>query len=180
MSTDQQPAPHDPRYDGIYQRGGQAPVRTPDGESRPVAADERRPTTTPQFTDEQRRIGARPVAPTPDSARAQNSTPESAIREVGTEPEAPEVSVRARNPFDVWVWTAAGVLTVLGAYFLAAPILSAEAYAQAMMSQSSTNMYSNPWYIYTINVAPTLILLGIGTAVVQLFVLSLRHTLRAR
>ncbi|MBG6224260.1 hypothetical protein IWX63_000815 [Arthrobacter sp. CAN_A2] len=55
----------------------------------------------------------------------------------------------------------------------------AEQYAAAF-SAVQTGPYSAPWFTHAGMAAPVLLLLGVATAVVQLFVLSIRHTLTAR
>ena len=171
MSTDQQPTSYDPRYDGIYQRGGAASAPRPHVEARrETPVDDPSRTTAAAFAHEERRVDAPPA----------ETAPEPAIRDLGAQPEAHVAPDRSRNPFDVWVWLAAAVLTGLGIFFLSAPIVYAEEYAEQMMSQSGTAMYTPPWYSWTNAIAPTLVLLGLGTAVVQVFVLSIRHTLRTR
>lgn len=74
----------------------------------------------------------------------------------------------------------AAVLTVLGVYFLSAPIMHERAFMEATSTGQGGAMYSAPWFNYTSMAAPPLILLGVAAAVVQLFVLSIRHTLRRR
>lgn len=143
---------YDPRYDNIYQRGGtgDAGARLPSPAARPPALP---------------REPERTVEP-------------GIIREVGPEPTVePDGGLPARNPFDVWIWVVAAVLTGLGFYLLTAPMIHEQSF---MDGQGLTSPYSMPWFNYTGMAAAPLILLGIATAVVQLFLLSVRHTLRSR
>lgn len=47
-----------------------------------------------------------------------------------------------------------------------------------MMMGSPDGGYVAPWFSYATVAAPPLLILGIGTALGQLFLLSIRHTLR--
>ncbi|MHA7280424.1 hypothetical protein ACX80H_11785 [Arthrobacter sp. MDT2-2] len=155
MGSDRMQNTHDPRYDGIYQRGA-----APDAASRAVF-----PAPHP------------PALPWP----AEDAATPAVIREMGSEaPGQPEPGTRPRNPFDVWVWVVAAVLVALGVYFLSAPLIHEQQYAEQFALGQMATPYSNPWFIYTLAAAPPLILVGVATAVVQLFVLSIRHTLRTR
>ncbi|MFC3298501.1 hypothetical protein FJV46_01790 [Arthrobacter agilis] len=155
MSSDRMQGIYDTRYDGIYQRGGAAEP----GVRAAVAEPARFPVQ--QHADR------------PDDAPAGSSV----IREVGAEPETQhEPAPRQGNPFDVWLWVVSAVLVALGVFFVSAPML----YAERAEVIASTTYYSSPWFNYTVMLAPALILLGAATAVVQLFVLSIRHTLRTR
>ncbi|KQO01737.1 hypothetical protein ASF21_09070 [Arthrobacter sp. Leaf234] len=154
MSTDRLQGTYDPRYEGIYQRGG--------------ATD-----AVPRMTSEAPPAPALPVAP-PDEAAIPG------IVEVGPDTARETEEPRPRNPLDVWIWVAAAVLTALGVYFFAAPSMYQRAFDEAMMNGQANGMYVNPWFNTTVLAAPPLILLGLATAVAQLFVLSIRHTLRTR
>ncbi|WP_394249663.1 hypothetical protein [Arthrobacter pityocampae] len=154
MTSGPQPT-HDPRYDGIYQRGGgtDAAARTalpaPAAPERPPLAEPSGPGTT-------------------------------VIREVAPEPGGHGYAAAApRNPYDPWIWGVAGILVALGVYLLAAPLIHAEAYAEAMTAVQA-GPYSAPWFTYTSLASPVLLLAGVSTAVAQLFVHSIRHTLRTR
>ncbi|WP_043444183.1 hypothetical protein [Arthrobacter sp. L77] len=141
----------DPRYEGIYQRGGVTDASAGTGSPAPVA----------------------PVAEPPGPGT-------SVIREVGPEPGVRATGpAHPRNPYDPWVWGVAGVLVALGTYLLAAPMIHAEQYAEAMTSVQM-GPYAAPWFSYVSMAAPILLMLGVATAVVQLFVLSVRHTLTGR
>ena len=153
MGSDRMQDTYDPRYDGIYQRAGA------EAASRAAPAPDAPPLP-------------RPVD---DAAAA------SVIREVG--PEAlgqPEPGTPPRNPFDVWAWVVAAVLVALGVYFLSAPLIHEQQWVEQFELGQIGTPYSNPWFNYTVAAAPPLIFLGVATAVVQLFVLSIRHTLRTR
>ncbi|MFJ6003239.1 hypothetical protein [Arthrobacter sp. NPDC092385] len=150
--SDRMQETNDPRYDGIYQRGGAAGM-----------ADR---VTSPA-----------PLAPTLLHAAERPADP-SLIREVGPEAAGTPIADSRRNPFDVWIWVVAAVLTTLGVYLISAPMVYERQYAESLGQM--TSQYSMPWFNYTSMAAPPLILLGVATAVVQLFVLSIRHTLRSR
>ena len=153
MSSGPRPT-HDPRYEGIYQRGGAPDAATAAGS----------PSGAP--------------GPSPTAGPAGPGT--SVIREVPPEPGGHATGAASRrNPYDRWIWGVAGVLVALGAYLLAAPMIHAEEYAEAMSAVQS-GPYFAPWFTYTSMASPILLLLGVATAVVQLFVLSVRHTLTSR
>lgn len=146
MSSDPMQSTYDPRYEGIYQRGGATESASRMASPAPLA---------PALPDE--------PAPAVET---------SAIREVAA--PAQQVGAPPRNPYDRWAWITAGVLVALAVFFLAAPSIYAQQYMEALpMGQS----YVSPWYDRTIFAAPVLLLLGITTAIAQLFVLSIRHTM---
>ena len=152
MTGDGPRSVHDPRYEGIYQRG--------DGPD-PAA----------------RRGSPAPSLPPVDEPYGPAT---SVIREVAPEPDGPAIGAATpRNPYDPWIWGVAGALVALGAYLLAAPMIHAQQYAEAMTSVQM-GPYAAPWFTYGSMAAPVLLMLGVATAVVQLFVLSIRHTLTAR
>ncbi|MHA7209764.1 hypothetical protein [Arthrobacter sp. MDT1-65] len=154
MSSERMQSTYDPRYEGIYQRGG-ATEAVPRMESPAPPAP------------------ALPPEPEP-------SVESSAIREVapGAPPRQDEAA--PRNPYDRWLWILAGALVAFGVFFLAAPMLYEQQYLEAMTSSQPGAGYINPWYNHTAVVAPVLLLTGVATAVAQLFVLSVRHTLATR
>ncbi|OUM40990.1 hypothetical protein [Arthrobacter sedimenti] len=154
MVSDRMQNTYDPRYDGIYQRGA-------------AEAASRAVPPAPHA----------PALPRP----AEDAAAPSVIREVGSEaPGQPEPSTPPRNPFDVWAWVVAALLVALGVYFLSAPMMYEQQYVEQSAQGQMGTPYSNPWFNYTVAAAPPLIFLGVATAVVQLFVLSIRHTLRTR
>ncbi|WP_104168507.1 hypothetical protein [Arthrobacter sp. SX1312] len=155
MTGDGSQSVHDPRYEGIYQRGGA---------SAPAA----------------RRGSPAPGAPALPPIAEPHGPATSVIREVAPEPDGPAARAASpRNPYDPWIWGVAGVLVALGAYLLAAPIIHAQQYAEAFPA-GQMGPYTAPWFSYVSMAAPILLMLGVATAVVQLFVLSIRHTLTAR
>lgn len=102
------------------------------------------------------------------------------IREIGGD-EPPVLPRRtSRNPYDVWMWVVAAVLTALGVFLTVAPILYEQQAGEQMALEPSPMGYVSPWYTWTSMSAPILILLGVATAVVQLALLSCRHTHRTR
>ncbi|MHA7218509.1 hypothetical protein ACX80L_06410 [Arthrobacter sp. MDT1-48-3] len=153
MSSDRMQGTYDPRYADIYQRGG-------DGDAA------------------SRMASPAPLAPALPQVIGRTADP-SEIREVGPGTVARPAHDTPRNPFDVWVWLVAGVLLAAGTYLLVAPILHDQQYLESM-ALAPSGPTGPPWFQYTVTAAPPLILLGGGTAVVQLFVLSIRHTLRTR
>ena len=162
MSSDRLQSTYDPRYDGIYQRGGGAETSP----ASPVSpASHRVVPPAPQA----------PALPVPEAA-----ADPSAIREVVPETPTRQDHRAPRNPYDRWVWILAGVLMASGMFFLLAPILYERQYLEAMNTAQTGGGYVNPWYNYTSLAAPVLLLLGVATAVAQLFVLSIRHTLGHR
>jgi hypothetical protein len=155
MVSDRMQNTQDPRYDGIYQRGN------------PTEAASSAVSPAPRA----------PALPWP----TEDTAAPSVIREVGSEaPGQPEPSLPPRNPFDVWAWVVAAALVALGVYFLSAPMIHEQQYVEQLALGQMGTPYSNPWFNYTVAAAPPLIFLGVATAVVQLFVLSIRHTLRTR
>lgn len=155
MTSERPPSVHDPRYEGLYQRGGAADPAARTGSPAPGAP------------------ALPPVAgpPGPES---------SVIHEVAPEPGGPATGAAVpRNPYDPWIWGVAGTLVALGAYLLAAPMIHAQQYAEAF-SSAQMGPYAAPWFTYVSMAAPILLMLGVATAVVQLFVLSVRHTLTSR
>jgi hypothetical protein len=149
MSSDPMQSTYDPRYEGIYQRGGATESVSRMASPAPLA---------PALPDE--------PAPAVET---------SAIREVAA--PAQQVEAPPRNPYDRWAWITAGLLAALGVFLLAAPSIYAQ---QSMEALTMGQPYVSPWYDRTIFAAPVLLLLGITTAVAQLFVLSIRHTLTTR
>ncbi len=188
MGSDRRQDTYDPRYDGIYQRGGSA---TADPVTSPVSPT---PTGAPAAFPRSRTVGSPAEPPGPVQGAARQSTTEpgassrpeappagdAGIREVGPEPVVQPESSGQRNPFDLVLWIVAAVLVGLGAYFLAAPMLYEEAYRERYLLEPSLDPYTMPWFNYTAAAAPPLILVGVATAVIQLLVLSLRYTLRHR
>jgi hypothetical protein len=162
MTSERTQGTYDTRYDGIYQRGGST-----DAPQQPAVPVRRTAPVSSGATHQQSRQDQYPE-------RSQDPAEDSSIiREVGAEPVLePEHPRLTRNPFDVWLWVISAVLVALGVFFVSAPTLYAEDVA--------TTYYSSPWFNYTVMIAPPLILLGLATAVVQVFVLSVRHTLRTR
>lgn len=146
---------HDPRYDGIYQRGG--------------GTDAAARTALPA-----------PAAPELPPLAEPSGPGSTVIHEVAPEPGGQAYAAATpRNPYDPWIWGVAGILVAVGVYLLAAPLIHAEAYAEAMTS-APAGPYTAPWFTYTSLASPVLLLAGVATAVVQLFVQSIRHTLRTR
>ncbi|MHA7181702.1 hypothetical protein ACX80J_16470 [Arthrobacter sp. MDB2-24] len=154
MGSDRMQNTHDPRYDGIYQRGNPAEAASKAVSPAPHA----------------------PALPRP----TEDTAAPSVIREVGSEAPGQPRLIPPRNPFDVWAWVVAAVLVALGVYFLSAPMIHEQQYMEQLTLGQMGTPYSNPWFNYTVTAAPPLIFLGVATAVVQLFVLSIRHTLRTR
>jgi hypothetical protein len=189
MGSDRRQDTYDPRYDGIYQRGGEsvtagpvtspaspAPVTAPAAAAWSRAADpsSERPGRGGAAAE---RSAAGPAGPSrPEASPAGVAD----IRDIGPEPVVHPGSSGQRNPFDLVLWIVAAILVALGAYFLAAPMLYEEAYRERYLQDPSLDPYTMPWFNYTVTAAPPLILVGAATAVVQLLVLSLRHTLRQR
>ncbi|TKV28452.1 hypothetical protein FDK12_07235 [Arthrobacter sp. NamB2] len=150
MSGDRVQDTYDPRFDGIYQRGGSTAAASPAPPPPPL-----------------------PYAPeTPPIPSAP-----AVIREVG-DGAVPPPQAGARNPYDVWLWIVAGVSLALGVYFLWAPALHEQAYMESVISvgPASTSYQGPPWFSYTVAAGPPLIFLGGAAAVGQLALLSLRHT----
>lgn len=154
MSTDRLQSTYDPRYEGIYQRGG--------------ATD-----AVPRMISEAPPAPALPVAP-PDEAAAPG------IVEVGPDTVQATEEPRPRNPLDVWIWVAAAMLTGVGFYILSGPMLFEQQMATQVGDGATSAYATTPWVYWMNPAAPPLILLGLATAVAQLFVLSIRHTLRTR
>ncbi|WP_104180208.1 hypothetical protein [Arthrobacter sp. B0490] len=154
MSSERMQSTYDPRYEGIYQRGGATEA---------VSRMESPAPPAPALPHEPER----PVEP-------------SAIREVAPQGLPRQDEAVPRNPYDRWLWILAGALVALGVFFLAAPMLYEQQYMEAMTSGQPGGGYINPWYNYTAAAAPVLLLTGVATAVAQLFVLSVRHTLATR
>lgn len=162
MSSDRVQSTYDPRYDGIYQRGGAAET----SQASPASRTSHRV--------------APPAPQAPALPAAETAADPSAIREVVPETPTRQDHRAPRNPYDRWVWILAGVLVASGMFFLLAPILYEQQYMEAMNTAQTGAGYVNPWYNYTSMAAPVLLLLGLATAIVQLFVLSIRHTLGNR
>ncbi|MCU1634548.1 MAG: hypothetical protein JWM61_3200 [Micrococcaceae bacterium] len=156
MSNDRLQGGYDARYDDIYQRGGTT-------EAAPRVTSPAAPA---------------PALPLPTDRGDESS---SGISEVGPATATREEYEPApRNPFDVWIWLVAAALTGLGSYFLSAPMLFERQYMEQLAVEASPVGYSAPWFSYASTAGPPLILLGVATAVTQLFILSIRHTFRAR
>jgi hypothetical protein len=151
MSSDRLQSTYDPRYDGIYQRGG----------------------ATEQAS---RMASPAPLAPALPQEPEPGPEP-SAIREVVPAAPARQDDTAPRNPYDRWVWITAGVLVGFGVFFLLAPAVYEQQYLESFTPGQVAFPSVSPWYSRTAGLAPVLLLLGVATAVAQLFVLSLRHTL---
>ncbi len=128
------------------------------------------------------RGGGAGSTPAPGDAghdRQADATP-SVIREIGGD-ESPELPRRtSRNPYDVWMWVVAATITALGFFFTVAPIMYERRYAETPPADMSSSVYVSPWFNYTSQLALPLILVGTAAAVVQLALLSYRHTLTTR
>lgn len=159
MSSSDRPTP-DPRYSGLYQRGGDSAVEPGGYDEAPRPPHEPVPPSRP--------------VPAPPPSQREDTSP---IREIGVEDPQEATPRGDRNPFDAWIWVAAAVLLGLGLFVLSAPALFAESIEEQVLT---TGFYAGHWSQQSSTIAFPLVLVGSATAVVQLFVLSHRHTRRTR